>query len=101
MLKNGQLDDAMAGIDPLQLRPVNPRGFGAAEEGKIMAVAMPLAVSMTVIVSGSSMQLARGGNGDPAAEADQGHAGGGVDEMAEFSGDGDAGKPDHRGDNQC
>jgi hypothetical protein len=48
MLENGQLDDAMAGIDALQLRPVNPRGFGAAEEGKIMAVATPLAVSMTV-----------------------------------------------------
>ncbi len=46
IFENRQLDGAMASVDALQLWPMNSRRFGAAEKGKVVAVTMPVAVSM-------------------------------------------------------
>ena len=57
MFENRQLDDAIAGIDALQLWPVNPRGLRAAQKREIMGVGMPMVVAVAVAVSASSAQL--------------------------------------------
>src|SRR5579863_466856 len=61
---------------------------------------MPVAMAMTMAVSGSAIQIAPCRNGDPTAEPDEGDAGGGVHKMSEARGDRDPGKPDHGGDDQ-
>jgi len=88
----------VAGFDALQLRAVDALAPVSRQKREIVAVTM--AMFMTVPVSDSSMQVTPCGCRDLAAERDQGEARGGVEEMTEPSGDGDAGDPNDRRDDQ-
>ncbi len=71
-----------------------------------MSVLMPMRMTVTMMMPATMMmtvgwmQLAPSRHRDPAAEHDQGNAGGRVDNMAEALGDGDAGHPDGERDRQ-
>ena len=95
---DGQLNDPTAGIDALQLWAMNPVGRVPGQEREIVAVTM--AMPMIVHMSSCSMQVTPCCYGDPAAERDQGDAGGRVDEMTEARGYGDARDPNHRRNDQ-
>ncbi len=88
----------MAGVEALQLRAVDALAPVSRQKREIMAVTM--AMLMTIPVSDSTMQATPCGCRDPAAERDQGEAGGGVEEMTKSSGDGDACNPNDRRDGQ-
>jgi len=89
---DGQLNDPVAGVDALQLwaMDVAARSAGriSGQERKTGTVTMAMLVTMPL--SSCSMQVAPCGCGDPAAEHDQGDAGGCVEEMTEAHSDSDA-----------
>ena len=66
----------------------------------VVAVTVVVAMTVTVLMAIPRLQLAPGGNCDPAAKTDQGDTGERIDEMAEAVGESDPGQPHGRRDQQ-